>query len=64
MRLTNELTGSLNKFLNWDKRRMDCFVNLLIALMMVQTVNLKKLANAMPLKAKVDSTYRRLQRFF
>lgn len=64
MKLSSELTRSLNKFLNWDKRRMDCFTNLLVALMMVQTVNLKKLANAMPLKVKADSIYRRLQRFF
>jgi len=64
MKLINELTGSLNKFLCWDKRRMTCFVNMLTALMMVQTVNLKKLATAMQLQATVDSTYRRLQRFF
>jgi hypothetical protein len=43
---------------------MDCFVKLLIAMMMVQTVNLKRLACAMFGKAKTDSSYRRLQRFF
>jgi hypothetical protein len=42
MRLVNELKRSLNGFLHWDKRRMDCFVKVLVALMMVQTVNLKK----------------------
>ena len=64
MKLINELTKSLNGFLRWDKRRMDCFVKILIALMMVQTVNLKKLACALFGEAQVDSSYRRLQRFF
>lgn len=64
MRLINELTESLNGFFCWDKRRMDCFVKLVVALMMVQTVNLKKLACALFGSAKVDSNYRRLQRFF
>lgn len=64
MRLINELTKSLNGFLNWDKRRMDCFIKMIVALMMVQTVNLKKLSCALFSEAKVDSSYRRLQRFF
>ena len=64
MKLINELSVSLNRFLSWDKRRIDCFVKLLLALMVVQTVNLKKLACALFGTAQVDSNYRRLQRFF
>lgn len=64
MRLINELSKSLNGFLRWDKRRMDCFVKILVALMAVQTVNLKKLSCAIFSDAKPDSSYRRLQRFF
>jgi hypothetical protein len=64
MKLINELTTSLNGFLRWDKRRMDCFTKILVALMVVQTVNLKKLACAMFGRAQPDSSYRRLQRFF
>lgn len=64
MKLINELSNSLTGFLHWDKRRMDCFVKMLIALMMVHTVNLKKLACAIFGDAKADSNYRRLQRFF
>ena len=64
MRLINELTESLNGFLCWDKRRMDCFVKILIALMVAQTINLKKIACIMFGTAKPDSSYRRLQRFF
>jgi hypothetical protein len=43
---------------------MDCFVKMLVALMMVQTVNLQKLACALFGEAKINSNYRRLQRFF
>ena len=64
MRLINELKKSLNGFLRWDKRRMDCFVKILLALLATQTVNLKKLACVMFGHAKPDSNYRRLQRFF
>lgn len=64
MKLINELKTSLNEHLCWDKRRIDCFVKLLLALMVMQTVNLKKLACALFGTAQVDSHYRRLQRFF
>lgn len=64
MRLITELTKSINGILNWDKRRTDLFVKAIVALMFVQTVNLKKLACAIFSNTKVDSSYRRLQRFF
>lgn len=64
MRLITELTKSINGFFDWDKRRTECLVKTVVALMMVQTVNLKKLSCAIFGDSKVDSTYRRLQRFF
>ena len=64
MRLINELRERLNGYLGYDKRRIDCFVNMMLALVMAQTVNLKRLAEFMFSDAKVDSRYRRLQRFF
>ena len=64
MRLITELTKNINGILTWDKRRTDLFVKAVIALMRVQTVNLKKLACALFGNTKVDSNYRRLQRFF
>lgn len=64
MRLNNELIKSLKGFLCWDKRRLDCFTKTLLALMLVQTVNMKRLACAIFSQSKVDSSYRRLQRFF
>lgn len=63
MKLVNELKVSLNGYFQWDKRRVDCFVKMLLALLLVQTVNLKKLACALFGSAQVDSHYRRLQRF-
>ncbi len=63
MKLINELKTSLNGYFQWDKRRMDCFVKILLALLLVQTVNLKKLACALFGSAQVDSHYRRVQRF-
>lgn len=64
MRLIKELSTRINQTFHWDKRRMDCFCKMLTALMMVQSVNLKKLSCAMFGKAHRDSNYRRLQRFF
>ncbi len=64
MKLINELKSSLNGILHWDKRRIDCFVKILLGLMVVQAVNLKKLSCAMFGQASPDSNYRRLQRFF
>lgn len=63
-RLINELKGRINQTFGWDKRRIDCFCKMLVALVMVQSVNLKKLACAIHGKAHRDSSYRRLQRFF
>ena len=64
MGLIDELKGSLNGYLRWDKRRIDCFVKLMLALITVQNVNMKRVCCAMYGKAKAESSYRRLQRFF
>ena len=47
MKPTNKLKDILKDYLNWDKRRIDCFVKMLISLIAVQTVNLTRLANYM-----------------
>ena len=65
MPLINELKTSLNAFLGWDKRRIDCLAKILVALIMVQTTNLKKIACALlSANSSTESNYRRLQRFF
>jgi hypothetical protein len=60
----SELRISVNKFLNWNKARVDCLVRMVLALLTVQTVNLRSIATAFASSAQIDSRYRRLQNFF
>lgn len=64
MKPTNKLSAILNVELNWNKRRIECFVQMLLAMMIVQTVNLTRIANQIAAKALPHNRYRRLQRFF
>jgi len=64
MKPNNKLVTILKAELRWDKRRIECFVQMLLALMVVQTVNLTKIANQIPTKVRGSNKYRRLQRFF
>lgn len=65
MKPINKLKEILAVNLTWDKRRIDCFAKMLLALMAVQTVNLTRLANYLDdKKYKISSRYRKLQRFF
>lgn len=58
------LADSLNKYLQWNKARENCFVNMLMGLFAVKTVNLQEIALAFGGESKVESHYRRIQRFF
>jgi hypothetical protein len=60
----NELRDSLNVHLGWNKARITCFVNMLLALLTVRTVNLNKLACVIIGETQLLSRYRRIQRFF
>jgi transposase len=60
MKHISELRDSLNAHFKWNKARMSCFANMLLALIAVRTVNLKDIANAY----QIDSRYKRLNRFF
>lgn len=64
MRQIDELKNTLNKYLNWNKARLTCFCQIILALFMVRNVNLTQLATAFQGKASLDSHYKRLQRFF
>ena len=64
MKETSELQGILGKFLMWNKARLACFSQALIALFITRTVNLSELAVAMASQAEIASRYKRLQRFF
>lgn len=58
------LVRSLKVNLNWNKARASCFIKMLVALITVNTVNLKEIALAFTSHASIDSRYRRIQRFF
>jgi len=64
MKDTSGLVSSLNGYLNWNKARATCFLNMLLGLFAVRTINLQEIALAFSSGAKVESRYRRLQRFF
>ncbi len=59
-----KLTEIFNSRLGWNKARADLLSLFIVALLKVRTVSLTKIAVAMPGKAKTDSKYKRLQRFF
>lgn len=58
------LVQSLKVNLNWNKAHASCFIKMLVALITVNTVNLKEVALAFTSHASVASRYRRIQRFF
>lgn len=59
-----ELHNILGQYFNWNKSRLTVLTNLLLGLFIVKTVNLSELATVLHSKAKVDSNFKRLQRFF
>ena len=61
---TTMLTELLKSHLGWNLARAKCLSALMMALFKVKTVNLAEVATAFPGRAKGDSHYRRLQRFF
>lgn len=58
------LTEILSDHSNWNKERMNCFVDLFVALLQTRTVNLVELASVFNSAAQIDSRYKRIQRFF
>jgi len=54
----------LAKHLNWNKARLACFVGLLLELVRLKQANLTQLSLVFPGRAKSESKYRRVQRFF
>jgi hypothetical protein len=61
---TTMLTRMLKLHFGWHLARVKCLSGLMIALFKVKTVNFAELATAFSGTAKVDSHYRRIQRFF
>jgi hypothetical protein len=61
---THELKAVLAEHLPWHGARISFLAQFLLALLKVRSVNLAELATGFGGKAKVDSHYKRLQRFF
>lgn len=59
-----ELESILKQHFDWNKSRLMVLVNLVIGLFIVRTVNLSDLATVLFSKAKLESSYKRIQRFF
>jgi hypothetical protein len=60
----SELRLILGGFLHWNKSRLDCFARMILALLVVQTANLRQLATAFIGESEIDSHYKRIKRFF
>ena len=58
------LTKILSAHLGWNKARISFLANIITALFKVRSVNLTDLSAALSGKAKADSKYKQLQRFF
>lgn len=58
------LLPKLTEYIKWNKARINFLANFLIALLKVKTVNLAEIATGFGGKAKIESNYRRIQRFF
>ncbi|PON10967.1 hypothetical protein C2W62_47295 [Candidatus Entotheonella serta] len=61
---TTMLTHVLKLHFGWHLARIKCLSCLIVASFKVKTVNFVELATAFSGSAKVDSHYRRIQRFF
>lgn len=57
----DKLANLMNSGLGWNKARADLLALFIVALLKVRSVNLAKIAVAMPGRAKTDSKYKRLQ---
>lgn len=64
MKPNNKLIEILNAEMKLDKRRITCFVEMLLSIMVDKTTNLSMIANQVVNRSKLKNRYRRLQRFF
>jgi hypothetical protein len=64
MNQVNLLRDALKPHLGWHGARLNFLSLFLIALIRVKTINLASLAAGFRSEAKIESSYKRLQRFF
>ena len=57
------LVKLLDKYFNFNLSRTKCLANMILCMIKSQTVNLSNVAQVMNSKSKINSNYRRLQRF-
>ena len=57
------LVKLLDKYFNFNLSRTKCLANMILCMIKSQTVNLSNVAQVMNSKCKINSNYRRLQRF-
>ena len=62
--MLNGLESNLKQMLGWHKCHIECLIQIMLGLIAVRTVNLKELACVLSCDAKLESNYRKLQRFF
>ena len=62
MRHISELESILRTQLNWDKRKLNCTVQVVIAMIVTRTVCLSTIAKQLSGSSKLSSRYRRIQR--
>lgn len=63
MKHISELANILNNYLNWNKARVTCLAQMLRSIIAVKTVNLTQIASCFYSNVKIDSSYKRIQRF-
>jgi hypothetical protein len=63
MNQINGLSAILNEKFQWNKARMDCFAGMLVGVIKARSVNLTEIALMFSGTAKMESNYRRIQRF-
>jgi hypothetical protein len=63
MNQINELSGMLKQEFNWNKARIDCLIGMVVGLIKSRSINLTELAMMFPSEVKIESIYRRIQRF-
>ncbi len=61
---SNELSKILQEVLKWNKARINFMSMFILSLIKVCTVNLVKISAGLSGEVKLDSNYRRAQRFF
>jgi len=64
MEMVAMLSPILQDALNWNRARVNFLCHFLIALFKVKTVNFAEIATAFSNNAKIQSNYKRIQRFF